>query len=376
MRDEDSTEESINEEYLEEELFPQTHRDSKLSRKIASRTDRSKYKKTDQNKLHREEKSSFLRASSDKGLKLGRVLSVAGLEMCVDSDGECFQCVLRGKFKKSRSRNKNLVVTGDFVAFEETSKGEGIIVQIEERKTLLSRADNSSRRKRQLLAANVDQVIITASVIIPPLKPFLVDRYIIAACKGGMKPLVVVNKIDLLKKDQLEREKCLEFVQAYSMIDIPVLLLSAETGEGIDCLIEKMKGKTSVFSGQSGVGKSSLISKVTGLDLKVRKVIEKTKKGAHTTTTTTLHPLHFGGWCVDTPGIGSFGLWDLEKEELDEYFEEILHVSSSCKFSNCMHIHEPGCAVMKAVEMGEISSLRFNSYRALIKSLSEKHQSR
>lgn len=369
--------------YSEEELFPETRRQSKLERKIASRTDRSKYKKSDRDQLRKQEASALPSDVTEEDLKRGRVLSITGLEMLVDSDGHEYQCVLRGRFKKDRTRMKNLVAVGDFVLFSETSAGEGVIDHVEERKTILSRADNISRRKKQILAANIEQVLITVSVVEPVLKPSLIDRYIIATLRGGMKPVILLNKMDLLENEEVEevlretdRIMSEEVLKAYEAIDIPVICMSIETGEGTEALRDVMKDKASVFSGQSGVGKTSLINLITGSEFRTKGVVSKTRKGSHTTTTARLLPLEFGGWCVDTPGIGSFGVWDLEIEDVEGYFEEIHTCGQNCKFADCAHLHEPGCAVIEAVEKEEISSLRYESYHSLIKSIAEKHRPR
>jgi ribosome biogenesis GTPase len=297
--------------------------------------------------------------------------------------GEKIVCLLRGILKKDKTQLKNLVMVGDKVLFERGAPGEGAIARVLPRKSVLSRADNLSRRKEQLIAANIDQVIITASVVSPPLKPSLVDRYIIAAQKGGMEPVVVVNKVDLLESSKaddptLEVERTLydEFVKAYRAAGITVIPMSMLTGAGIDQLKEAMKDKASVFSGQSGVGKSSLINAVTGHGLKTGDVVGKTGKGAHTTTTAQLIPLEFGGWCIDTPGIKSFGIWDLDLEVVQHYFPEIFETGRRCRYPDCSHRHEVGCAVADAVEKEEISWLRYESYLALMDSLEQTHYRR
>lgn len=371
------------EDFSQEELFPEGRRESRLERKIASRTDRSKFKKTDQEKSKKQQQLAKQKEQVQEDLLCGRVLSITGLESTVDCEGVLYQCVIRGKFKKDRARVKNFVAVGDFVYFLETAKSEGVIVSVRNRETVLCRADNTTRRKKQLLAANVDQVLIVVSVVKPILKPFLVDRYIIATLKGGIKPVILVNKVDLLSSTdcdpvalEVESKICEEMEEAYKAVGIPFILLSAKEGKGLDALQEVMKDKASVFSGQSGVGKSSLINQVTGLELKTGEVVERTKKGAHTTTATQLIPLEFGGWCVDTPGIGSFGVWDLEKSEIEDYFSEIQQMGQHCQFSNCYHCEEPNCAVRQAVEDGELSSLRYESYLALMKSVEEEFRSR
>jgi len=350
--------------FFEEDEF--TRKERKEARKIASRKDRSKYKKTDSEKrtrLQKEETEKKLAKKED--LLRGRVLAITPDGISVQHDEQVYLCALRGLLKKEVTRAKNLVTVGDFVLFEEG----GSIVHIEERHSVLSRQEHLRRRQMQLIAANIDQVLITVSVVEPPLKPPLVDRYIIATYKGNMKPVIVVNKIDLLEEGSDEAALFQHFVETYQALAIPVIALSAESGEGIEQLKEQMKGKASVFSGQSGVGKSSLINTMTGLALPVGEVVRKTRKGAHTTTSTHLIPLSFGGWCIDTPGIRSFGVWDLKKEDLESYFPEIQEKSYGCKYPNCTHSHEPGCALEEAVENGEISRLRFDSYLKLLQEI-------
>lgn len=361
---------------IEEEYIREDRKSGKTERKIATAKDRSKYKKTDRDKLLSQTKTPVQQKEEQFR---GRVLSINPQGIIVQYEGGTAICSLRGLLKKDKSQFKNLVVVGDFVQFSKQASGEGLISSIEPRKTVLSRADNLSRRKEQLIAANIDQVLITVSVVKPALKPFLVDRYIIATRKGGMQPIIVINKMDLLddesQEEQLrlqEAELLEEFLRAYSAEET-VIAVSASTGQGIDELREVMRDKASVFSGQSGVGKSSLINTMTGLDLRVGQIVGKTQKGSHTTTTTNLLPLPFGGWCIDTPGIKSFGVWDLKKEDVLPYFAEIHAGGEHCKYPNCSHMNEPGCAVLKAVENGEISWLRYQSYAYLMDSVSREH---
>jgi ribosome biogenesis GTPase len=316
-------------------------------------------------------------------MERGRVLSISPQGIAVEIDGSIVTCMLRGVMKKEKTQAKNLVTVGDFVFVERNNAGEGVIGHIEARRTVLSRAENLSRRKEQLIAANIDQVIITVSVVAPALKSPLVDRYIIATQKGNMEPIVVVNKLDLLKDEnvdsvlrQQQEELYQEFIKAYEAAGIPVIGISAVTGDGLEVLKKAMACKASVFSGQSGVGKSSLINAVTGTDLRVGKLVDRTNKGTHTTTTAQLLPLSFGGWCIDTPGIKSFGVWDLDKEEIAHYFTEIFEKGLQCRFPNCSHMTEEGCAVVAAVNAGEISVLRYDSYLGLMVSLSETHSRR
>lgn len=358
----------------EADYFGEERKSGKAHRKMATARDRSQYKKTDmrqQAKLQKE----FV---PDDQLKRGRVLSIASQGIIVESEGEILTCTLRGSLKKEKTQFKNLVTVGDFVLFERSGTDDGLIAHVEPRRTVLSRAENLSRRKEQLIAANIDQVIITVSVVSPELKPSLVDRYIIATQKGGMEPVIVVNKIDLLEESEdpeVEAEKELyeAFLAAYQAAGIQVISISAKTGEGLDLLKQAMKDKASVFSGQSGVGKSSLINAVAGQSLRVGGLVGKTNKGSHTTTTAQLIPLEMGGWCIDTPGIKSFGVWNLDKEVVEHYFPEIFDCGAECKFPDCSHLHEAGCAVVAAVEEGKISWMRYESYQTLMHSISEDH---
>lgn len=366
---------------VEEEYLGENRKEGKMKRKMAIAKDRSKYKKTDQEK--------YLKSvAQDKASKLskqdwleGRVLSIMPQGVIVDYQGEIISCVLKGLLKKERTHAKNLVAVGDFVLFEKTSEKEGIIGHVKPRRTILSRADNLSRRKEQLIAVNIDQVIITVSVVNPPLKSSIIDRYIIATQKGGMEPLIVINKVDLLEQEEdydpvfleVERELYQEALRAYVAAGIPLISVSAVRGSGIEELKQAMQNKASVFSGQSGAGKSSLINAITGLNLRIGEIVEKTKKGAHTTTTTQLLPLEFGGWCIDTPGIKSFGVWNLDRTEIEGYFPEIREYGLHCKFADCTHLHEDQCAVQKALEEGRLSPLRYESYQTLRQGIGEEH---
>jgi len=370
--------------FFEEEFHARDRKYFRKERKLAAQTDRSKYKKTDQDQLKKRQQEHISIPLGEE-LKRGRILAITPEGILVDSDDHLYMCTLKGALKQDKSRLKNLIAVGDFVRFSITEKDQGTIVLIEERRTVLSRADNLSRTKEQLIAVNIDQVLITASVVLPALKPALIDRYIIAAKKGNMIPVVVVNKIDLLTQpsqlyDQqaINEERILfqELIKAYQAISIPIIPVSATTGEGIEELKKAMQGKTSVFSGQSGVGKSSLINATTGSSLRTGDIVEKTRKGSHTTTTTLLLPLETGGFCIDTPGIRSFEIWDLSKQDIQANYTEFFPFVSHCRYPDCSHLEEPQCAVKEAVQQGNISSLRFASYCALINSLSQEHRPR
>jgi ribosome biogenesis GTPase len=218
----------------------------------------------------------------------------------------------------------------------------------------------------QLIAANIDQVFITVSCLEPTIKPSLIDRYIIAAVRGKMTPIILINKMDLLSPDSEAEKLILEIIKTYKDLGYTIIPISTVTGIGLQELTQCLEGKASVFSGQSGVGKTSLINLVTGMSLKTNKIIEKTSKGSHTTSKACLIPLENNGFCIDTPGIRSFGMWDLKKEDIQHYFKEIDAKRSKCKYFNCTHQSEPDCAVKKAVEKGKISPLRYQSYLSLM----------
>lgn len=358
-------------EWEETDYFGEERKKKKLERKQLKASDRSRFKKTDKDKWLLQNKKDQER--STEGLTKGRVLSIGSKEATVDAEGKLYSCGLRGLLKKVKTQDKNIITVGDFVHFLPLNDKEGTIQSVEERYSLLARADNLSRKKQQLIAANIDQVLITTSVVLPALKPFLIDRYIIAADKGGMQPIVLVNKIDLLSISPAESEIYEELKAGYLAANIPVISLSCKTGDGIEELKSVMKDKASVFSGQSGVGKSSLINLVTGLDLRIGDTVEKTGKGSHTTTAASLIPLPFGGFCVDTPGIKSFGVWDLTRSQVEAYFDEIHEMGAQCKFPDCHHLHETECAVKEAVQEKKLSYLRYLSYLSLLETIDETH---
>lgn len=337
----------------EDDFLPNLRKEQRQERKLAQKLDRSRYKKTDLDKMKKE--------VVERPASVGRVLSIGSQDVTVLYEGEKRSAVLRGSLKQDKNRLKNLIAVGDEVVLE-----EGFITAVLPRRSILSREDHLHKRKEQLIAANIDQVIITLSVVSPHLKPFLADRYIIAAEKGGMTPVIVINKIDLLEKESPEKALVDEFITVYRSLGFTVIPISCVTGEGFSLLEAAMKDKTSVFSGQSGTGKSSLINRVTGLSQPTGGIIRKTNKGMHTTTSPTLLTLPQGGFCIDTPGIRSFGVWQLTREEVLGYFTEIMAIGAQCRFTSCTHSHEPDCAVQEAVLAGTLSPLRYDSYLKLL----------
>lgn len=364
-------------EYEESDFFSDARKLSRQERKRASQKDRSKYKKTDQDKIQEKLKQSV--GELEPHLRQGVVISSHGQEVTVASEDKLFICTLRGLLKKEKARIKNLVIVGDQVLFDEYNA----ITTILARERVLSRADHLSQKKEHFIAANVDQVLITVSLVDPPLRLPLIDRYLIAAHKGSLEAIIICNKVDLLHDasyDEVERHKQLDLLKAckaiYPQIGVPFIEVSAKDGEGMQALIEAMKDKISVFSGQSGSGKSSIINAICGLNLKVGKTVESSRKGAHTTSLAKLIPLPFGGYVVDTPGIKSFGVWNITRDDVRTLFFEIAECGKNCKFQDCFHRGELGCSIPEAIDEGKVSPLRYESYLNLLASIESEHMRR
>ncbi len=239
-----------------------------------------------------------------------------------------------------------------------------MIERVEPRHGVLTRA---SRRREHVLVANVDQLVIVMSLVEPNLKPHLIDRYLAAAQQGGLKPVLALNKSDLADAVELQ-----PLIGLYAQLGVPVILCSAVSGFGIDRLREQLRNRSTVFSGQSGVGKSSLLNAVQpGLGLAVKTVSEVNQKGRHTTTYAQLIKLNFGGWVVDTPGVRQLALWDARPEEMEGYFPEFRPFVPLCNFPDCTHTHEKGCAVKDAVARRLVTLRRYHSYLGLFHGTAE-----
>jgi ribosome biogenesis GTPase len=291
-----------------------------------------------------------------QSLVRGRVLAVHGLISTVQADdGSLHPCATRRLLKTLSTDQRHVVAAGDWVLFRASKNNEGSIERVEPRNTVLSRA---VRGRQQIIVTNVDQLLIVTSAAEPYLKPNLIDRFLISAHKTGLRPLICVNKIDLVDPASLA-----PLVGVYSQMGYRVLLLSAQTGLGIDRLRRAMAGRSSVVAGQSGVGKSSLVNAIDpSLHLRVSAVSADTQKGRHTTTTARLVPLSIGGYVVDTPGIRQFQLWDVIPAEVAGYFRDIRPYVNHCKFPDCTHTHEADCAVKNAVADGRLDLRRYESY--------------
>jgi ribosome biogenesis GTPase len=278
------------------------------------------------------------------------------LHSTVEADGGAvFNCATRRLLKTMATDQRHVVAAGDFVMFRPVTADEGIIERVEPRKTVLSRA---TRGRQQIIVTNVDQLLIVSSAAEPYLKPNLIDRFLVTAHKTGLRPLICINKIDLVDPASLA-----PLVGTYSQLGYQVLLLSAATGFGIDRLRRALAARASVVAGQSGVGKSSLVNAVDpSLVLRTAAVSAESQKGRHTTTTARLWPLVCGGYVVDTPGIRQFQLWDVIPAEVAGYYRDIRPYINHCRYPNCTHTHESDCAVKNAVADGWLDLRRYESY--------------
>lgn len=305
-----------------------------------------------------EDKSGLgVRLEVDESVCLaGRVLKVQGLNSTVETDdGQLYRCATRRLLKTLATDQRHVVAAGDRVLFRPAPGYEGVIERVEPRRGVLSR---TSRSRRHILVTNVDQLLIVTSAGQPEIKPHLIDRLLVTAESIRIEPVICINKIDLVDPASL-----MPIVGVFSQMGYRVLLLSAETGFGIERLRGVLTGRESVVTGQSGVGKSSLLNVLEeGLHLRVRTVSAESEKGRHTTTTAELIPLSFGGYVVDTPGIRQFQLWDVIPEEIAGYFRDIRPYVSRCNFTDCTHRHEEDCAVKDAVADGRLDVRRYESY--------------
>ncbi len=289
-------------------------------------------------------------------LMTGRVIRVHGLESVVWTDsGEEFRCAVRQVLKSISTEQRHVVAAGDLVSFRREGANQGVIVSIHPRKGVLSR---TSKGRRHVLVTNVDLVVIVASAALPDIKPHLIDRFLVTAEQASLEPLIVINKVDLVDAAAFQ-----PLIGVYAQMGYQTLLTSATGGQGIDVLRELLRDRQSVVTGQSGVGKSSLLNSIEeGLGLRVQPVSTDNRKGKHTTTTSELLPLSMGGYLIDTPGIRQLQLWDILPEEVAGLFRDIRPFVSGCRFPDCTHIHEVGCAVQDAVADGFINPRRYNSY--------------
>ncbi len=278
-----------------------------------------------------------------------------------ETDGELITCRLRGRLKRGRQAG-DIVALGDRVRLQKLSDGSGVIEEVAPRSHALVRMAPGARGEyQQVLLANPDQVVLVFSCANPAPHLRMLDRFLVITEQQRIPALIVANKIDLLDLDSAR-----QMFAPYPPIGYPVVFTSVKTGQGLDELREHLRGRLSALAGPSGVGKSSLLNAIQPqLGLAVREVSQATSKGRHTTVVRQMFPLDCGGYVADLPGMRMLALYDIEPEELDGYFVELRDLVQHCQFNDCTHLNEPGCAVIAAVEQGDVSRERYESYLRL-----------
>lgn len=281
-------------------------------------------------------------------------------------DGNTVNCKMRGVLRLKGLRCTNPVAVGDIVQVEDKGGDAPVVGAIEPRKNYIIRRASNLSKEFQIIAANLDQAVLVATLINPETSTTFIDRFLATAEAYQVPAVLAFNKVDLLTTDEL-RQQVNDLKAMYEHIGYPVITMSAATGEGTDQLTAVLQGKMSLLSGNSGVGKSSIINLlVPDAHVKVGDVSHTHHKGMHTTTFSELLDLPGGGAIIDTPGVKAFGTIDFERAQVAHYFPEIFRISYDCRFNNCTHTHEPGCAVRDAVEQGHISMSRYTSYLSIL----------
>jgi len=277
---------------------------------------------------------------------------------------ELTQCTVRGKLRLKGVKTTNPIAVGDIVDYDLQDDGTGIITRIHPRTNYIIRKSTNLSRQAHIIAANIDLAFIVATLDFPQTPLAFIDRFLVT-CEAYRVPVkIILNKSDL-NTDISENVR--DFIELYNSAGYSTIEISCITGHNIDLLRDECNGKVTLFSGISGVGKSTLINTLDNtLHLRTKEISEYHLQGKHTTTYYEIHPLHSGGFVIDTPGIRGFGLLEIEPEELSHYFPEMLKVLDKCRFAPCTHTHEPGCAVKEAVDNGVIATDRYVSYLGML----------
>lgn len=280
-------------------------------------------------------------------------------------EGSVVECKIKGNFRLKGIRSTNPVAVGDHVEIELNSQNTAFITAIGDRKNYIIRKSQNLSKQSHIIAANVDQAFLVVTVERPQTSTTFIDRFLATAEAYSVPVVLVFNKTDLLDDSLMRYQRMM--TDLYETVGYKCVAVSAETGEGMDELMEMLRDRITLLSGHSGVGKSTIINRLLpGVNLRTAEISDAHNTGMHTTTFSEMLPLPGGGYIIDTPGIKGFGTFDMEPEELTSYFKEIFRFSKDCRFSNCTHTHEPGCAVLKAVEYHYIAASRYQSYLSML----------
>ena len=279
-------------------------------------------------------------------------------------DGQLFDCKVKGNFRLKGIRSTNPVAVGDCVEIVSNPEGTAFITEIDDRRNYIIRKSINLSKQSHIIAANVDQALLVVTINYPQTSTTFIDRFLASAEAYRVPVILVFNKTDLLNVDEAHYQQMM--IALYENVGYECHTISAVTGEGVDQLKSLLPGKITLLSGNSGVGKSTLINRfVPDANLRTAEISDAHNTGQHTTTFSEMIPLS-EGWLIDTPGIKGFGTFDMEPEELTSYFKEIFRFSQDCRFSNCTHTHEPGCAVLQAIENHLIAPSRYQSYLSML----------
>jgi ribosome biogenesis GTPase len=300
-----------------------------------------------------------------RNLQKGLVMrSTGSWYQVLTSDKVILDCRIKGKFRLDGIRTTNPVVVGDNVRFEDMGDGTGVISKIEPRRNYIIRKSVNLSRRAHIIAANIDRAYLIVTLASPATSAEFIDRFLVAAEANHIPVTIIFNKVDVYSSTNIELLE--NWISNYTAIGYQCMTLSAFNSEDVDRFRGELTDKVNLLSGHSGVGKSTLINAVEeGLMLKTGEISELHQEGTHTTTFAEIFPLSSGGFIIDTPGIKGFGIIDIDKESIAHYFPEMHKLRSSCKFSNCVHVNEPKCAVKDAVEKGEIAASRYRSYLSI-----------
>ena len=283
----------------------------------------------------------------------------------IDGTDNTVEAKVKGNFRLKGIRSTNPIAIGDKVEFIPQPDGTALISAIDDRKNYIIRKATNLSKQSHIIAANLDQCFLIVTVAQPETSTTFIDRFLATAEAYRVPVVLVFNKIDVLNEE--EQEYLNSMIDLYEYVGYKCLKVSAKTGTGVDAVAEELKGKVTLLSGNSGVGKSTLINNLfPNLNLKTSEISDAYNTGKHTTTFSEMYPIGNDGYIIDTPGIKGFGTFNMEREEVGHYFKEIFRISEDCRFNNCTHTHEPGCAVRQAVENHDISESRYTSYLSML----------